>query len=104
MEHKPIRLYLLVLLLAFQSLGGLFGGISLVAFPSGAIMQMPLSMLEGSPFSDFLSPGLILLLILGIFPGILTYALISKPSWRWFGIFNIYNGPGAFMTIALPCR
>ena len=89
MEHKPIRLYLLVLLLAFQSLGGLFGGISLVAFPSGAIMQMPLSMLEGSPFSDFLSPGLILLLILGIFPGILTYAEDLPGGGLGFSIFTM---------------
>jgi len=92
MKRKPFTIYLLTLLLAFQSLGGLFGGISLVASPSGAIMQMPISMLEGSPFSDFLIPGLILLVILGIFPGILAYSLISKPNWRWFGIFNIYKG------------
>ncbi len=92
MKHKPIGLYLLILLLAVQSLGGVFGGISLIASPSGATMQMPLSMLAGSPFSDFLIPGLILLLILGVFPGILVYALIRRPGWRWFGIFNIYRG------------
>lgn len=92
MKHKPIGFYLLILLLAVQSLGGVFGGISLIASPSGAFMQMPLSMLAGSPFSDFLIPGLILLLILGVFPGILVYALIRRPGWRWFGIFNIYRG------------
>lgn len=92
MKHKPIGLYLLILLLAVQSLGGVFGGISLIASPSGAIMQMHPSMLAGSPFADFLIPGLILLLALGVLPGILVYALIRRPNWRWFGIFNIYRG------------
>lgn len=92
MKDKPFALYLLVFLLAVQSLGGLFGGISLVASPSGAILQMPVSMLEGSPFPDFLVPGLILLLILGLFPGILAVALLRRPAWRWFGVLNIYRG------------
>jgi hypothetical protein len=92
MKNKPFALYLLALLLLVQSLGGLFGGISLVASPSGAILQMPVSMLEGSPFSDFLVPGLILLLFLGIFPGILAVALLKRPVWKWFGMLNIYPG------------
>ncbi len=92
MQKKPFILYVLALLLAFQSLGGLFGGISLVLSPSGQIMKMPSAMLEGSPFNTFLVPGFILLLILGIFPGFLAYALLRRPKWRWAGILNIYHG------------
>ena len=36
------------------------GGAALVYKPDGSFMQMPLSMLNGSPFPDFLVPGLIL--------------------------------------------
>jgi hypothetical protein len=92
MQKTPFTLYLLALFLAFQSLGGLFGGISLVLSPSGQIMKMPLAMLEGSPFTTFLVPGFILLLLLGFFPGFLAYALLRRPEWKWAGILNIYRG------------
>ncbi len=78
--------------MAFQSLGGLFGGISLVLSPTGEMMGMPLSMLHGSPFHSFLFPGFILFLLLGILPGSLAYALIRRPAWQLAGIFNIYKG------------
>ncbi len=92
MQKKPLTLYLLALLLAFQSLGGLFGGISLVLSPSGQVLKMPLAILEGSPFTTFLVPGFILLLVLGLFPGFLAFALLRRPHWRWAGILNIYHG------------
>jgi hypothetical protein len=38
----------------------LAGGVALVSKPDGSVMQMPPSLLQGSPFSDFLVPGLIL--------------------------------------------
>jgi hypothetical protein len=47
-------------LLVFLALGALGGGAALVAAPDGSVMQMPVSMLEGSPFKDYLIPGLIL--------------------------------------------
>ena len=47
-------------LLVFLALGALGGGAALVAAPDGSIMQMPLSMLEGSPFPNYFVPGLIL--------------------------------------------
>ena len=92
MNKRPLSLFILAALLAIQSLGGLFGGFSLVLSPSGEIMKMPLGMLEGSPFTTFLLPGLILLVFLGFFPGILAYALILRPGWKWFGCLNIYQG------------
>jgi len=47
-------------LLAFLGLGALAGGIALVARPDGSIMGFDVSILAGSPFVDFLVPGLIL--------------------------------------------
>ena len=91
-QKKPFTIYLLAFLLAFQSLGGLFGGISLVLSPSGEIMKMPLSMLAGSPFGNFMVPGLVLLILLGILPGILAFALFRRPEWKLAGSLNIYNG------------
>jgi hypothetical protein len=47
----------LLLLLGVMAVAG---GAALVYKPDGSFMQMPLSMLNGSPFPDFLVPGLIL--------------------------------------------
>ena len=47
-------------LLVVLGLGALGGGISLIVKPDGSLMQWTVAMLEGSPFSDFLVPGLIL--------------------------------------------
>lgn len=92
MNKNPLSVWILSILLALQSIGALFGGLALVVSPSGELLQMPLSMLEGSPFPDFLIPGLILLIILGIFPGILSIAIITRPQWKSFEALNLYRG------------
>ncbi len=51
--------------------------------PTGGILQIPVSWLEGSPFTDYLIPGLILLLVLGVFPLIVVYGLWTRLSWSW---------------------
>lgn len=42
---------------------------------------MPLSLLDGSPFDTYLIPGIILLLVLGVFPLIVLYGLFRKKAW-----------------------
>jgi urea transporter len=46
--------------LVLLGIGATAGGIALVVKPDGSVMQMPLSYLDGSPFTDYLVPGLIL--------------------------------------------
>ncbi len=46
--------------LVVLGLGALAGGIALATKPDGSVMQFDVSLLAGSPFSDFLVPGLIL--------------------------------------------
>jgi len=62
---------------AFIGLGALGGGFMLVKDPSGSALGLPMSFLEGSPFSDFLIPGIFLLAVNGLGSMIgagLTYA------------------------------
>jgi len=82
---KSYSLYLLMGLILFQGISGLFGGLTLVIDPSGELLQMPLSMLAGSPFDTFLIPGIILFSILGIFPMIVFYGLWKRTNWAWTG-------------------
>jgi hypothetical protein len=101
MNSKTARNILLILL-AFLGLGAIFGGGVLMISPSGNLFGMPLSMLERSPFSNFLIPGIILFVVLGLIPIYLIFALIKKPKNRlaeqinffydlhWAWTFSIY--------------
>ena len=51
---------------AFIGLGALGGGFMLVRDPTGIALGLPISFLEGSPFSDFLIPGIFLLAVNGV--------------------------------------
>lgn len=82
-NSKPFCIYFLIALMIFQGLSGLGGGIGLIIDPSGETLHIPLNWLQGSPFSDYLIPGIILLLVLGFFPLAVSYALIRKLSWSW---------------------
>lgn len=55
-----------IAMLVFLGLVALAGGIALVAKPDGSVMQFDTAILAGSPFGDFLVPGLILGLLFGV--------------------------------------
>lgn len=80
---------LLTGLLVFQGLSGLVGGIGLVIDPSGASLGFPLEWLEGSPFSSYLVPGLVLLLLLGLLPLLLSVALRRPLGWTYSASIGI---------------
>lgn len=69
--------------LAIQAVGATAGGVGLVQDPIKNI-GMPLSMLEGSPFSDYLIPGLILLIVVGLFPFVVLCGLGQRRWWGWW--------------------
>ncbi|HEX6129682.1 MAG TPA: hypothetical protein VF071_11735 [Candidatus Limnocylindria bacterium] len=68
-----------VAFLLLLGLGALAGGVALVVRPDGSVMQMPLSMLSGSPFADYLVPGL----ILGGLFGIGSFVVAAMGLYRW---------------------
>ncbi len=80
---RPLSAYWLMLAILIQGLSGVVGGIGLITDPTGGNLQIPLSWLEGSPFNDYLIPGLILLIVLGVFPLIVLYGLWTRLSWSW---------------------
>ena len=90
MKTKTARNVLLILL-ALLGLGAIFGGGVLIISPNGKLFGMPLSMLDNSPFNNFLIPGIILFGVLGIIPIGLTFALIKRPEYKFAEIFNFYT-------------
>jgi hypothetical protein len=82
-EKRPGTLWVLMVLLAVQGIGATAGGASLVRDPLNNI-GMPISMLEGSPFHDYLFPGLILLVVVGVFPFAVLFGLARRRRWGWW--------------------
>lgn len=83
---------ILVFLLAFLGLGAIGGGGALIISPSGKLLGgLPLSILENSPFDNFLVPGIILFFVLGLIPCLLVYALLKRPESKIAGYFNFFK-------------
>ncbi len=72
--------FLLIFLLVFLSIGAIFGGVVFIIKPDGSIFDIPVEILQNSPFKDYLIPGVILLVTFGLLPIYVIYALIKKPE------------------------
>jgi len=67
----------------FIGLGAVGGGLALLLEPSGANLEIPLELLENSPFSTYLVPGIVLLTVNGL--GSLVGAAASFMRYRYAG-------------------
>ena len=80
---RPFMLWPLVIVLISLALGGFSGGIPMLADPTnGGYLQFG-DLLPLLPVSNLILPGLFLLVVMGLFPILLAYALIARPTWRW---------------------
>jgi len=91
-KAKSIQVYILILLVTIEAACALFGGYSLIKDPSGEAIKLPLSLLNGTIFHNFLIPGIFLFIALGVFPLFLIYSLYFKPRWKFANKLNIYSG------------
>lgn len=89
--NRPKLLFLLLALLLFLGTSGLAGGALLILKPDGSLIGMESGWLNGSPFSNYLVPGLILLFCNGFLPLLTFWGLILKPNWHWANALNIYK-------------
>lgn len=71
---------LLIILLVFLSLSGLFGILFLID-PSGELVGMPLSHLDKLPINNYFLPGLYLSIVYGIGSLIIAYGILRRFSW-----------------------
>ncbi len=60
--------------LVFLAFGGVYGGIAMLADPSGGSLGMD-TVLPSLPVSDYVLPGLFLLTAMGVLPLVLAYGL-----------------------------
>ena len=80
--NRPLILWLLIFLLLFLALGGLYGGVAMLTDPSGGTLQLT-EILPLLPVPDFFLPGLFLLIMMGLVPLIFIYGLLARPNWPW---------------------
>ncbi len=89
---RPVTVWALISMLAFLALNALAAGGAFIAAPDGRLIRMPISSLDRSPFSNFLVPGILLFVFVGLLPAIVSYGLWKQPDWTWPNIFNPING------------
>jgi hypothetical protein len=83
---------LLISLLLFLGIGALAGGTLLILSPSGKWLgNLPISILDRSPFSNFLVPGMILFSVIGLAPCLTSIALLKKTSSPLADRFNLFS-------------
>ncbi len=88
---RPLPLWILVLWLVFLAFGGLYGGITMLLDPSGALLGTE-EILPLLPVPDFVLPGLFLLFVMGIAPLALVFGLLARPNWPWAGVLTRWSG------------
>ena len=88
---RPFEIYILFLLILFISAGAIYGGGSLILSPDGSLLKIEESWLDKLPFYNFLIPGIILFLFLGIFPLVGLIGLFTRKNNRKLNAINIYK-------------
>lgn len=82
---------LLILLLLLNASGAFFGGILLITDAGGRSLGMNTELLAGSPFKDFLIPGIILLIFNGLLPMLAAVGLLLKRTRRPLAVLPIWR-------------
>jgi hypothetical protein len=77
MKPKTKRV-LAIVLLFFLGFWALLGSITLLADPTGALLQIPLEYLKDTSFDDYLIPAIVLLLTIGISSILIGTTVIRK--------------------------
>ncbi len=87
----PISGKVLIWLQVFLGFGAVVSGALMMISPDGALMQLPLFLIEASPFKGFFIPGMILFIFVGVFPQCVAYGLWKRPDWNWPDAINPFK-------------
>jgi uncharacterized membrane-anchored protein len=86
---RPVTVDALVTALVVLGVSALLGGAGLIYDPSGDAMGLPVILLSGSPFENYMIPGLALFFVLGVFPLAVGYGLHLRRPWAWPGVLVV---------------
>ena len=94
---------LLFILVSFIAVTSTLSGLMMIYRPDGAILHLPVNLLEGTPFKNFLIPGILLATIVGgvnllaVFNNLRRHA--NRYNWAIAGGFMIIGWIIAQMTL-----
>jgi len=95
------RCDLLVFMVAVQGVSGIAGGLALVADPSGRSIGLPPDWLVGTPFHNYLVPGLILFAVLGVFPLVVALGLRRRHHLAGLGALLVGVGLTTWILVEI---
>ncbi|KAA9357261.1 hypothetical protein [Larkinella humicola] len=75
---RTTHFYILLVTQLILGIGGIQGGWRLIADPTGGSLGIPTEILRSLPTANFFLPGVFILLMFGIAPMFLAYALWTK--------------------------
>ena len=96
---KNIFRSLAMVLLTILALSGLAGGWSLMSDPTGTAINIPISLLDDTPFVDFLIPGIILFTFLGFSALVILWWVIKR--FRYYSWLVIIQGGILFVWLSV---
>ena len=70
--------YSIIILLLFNGIGALYGGTNFILHPNGDSMGMSVNWLTHTPFKDYLVPGIVLVIVNGLFSILILFAFLFK--------------------------
>lgn len=84
------KIFIVCLCLLHLTLGfnGLVGGILLMLRTDGSLLGMQPDLLIDSPFRNYLAPGILLSLFIGVIPLVTFTGLIIKIKWKVVKMLN----------------
>jgi hypothetical protein len=81
----------LTVLLSLLGIGAAVSAAALIEAPDGHLIQLPLNLLANSPFTDFLVPGILLFVFIGVYPLVVAYSIWRRPGWHWPDTINPFG-------------
>lgn len=96
---RPLAAWALLAALLFLGATATVGGALLLAAPDGRLLGLPTTVLAGSPFADFLVPGLALFGVLGVGSLVVSYGLFAARWWAWPGAVAVGLAVGVWFTV-----
>lgn len=76
-------LNVILLLLIFISTAGMSCAGLLIISPGGKLMGLPLSVLNGLPFDNFLIPGFLLFIVFGFVFSLSVFTLLKRTAYEF---------------------
>ena len=92
LRDRPTPVVVLAGLHVFLGVRGVLGGVQFIIDPSGGIVGVSPSLLTGTPVSDFLVPGIVLLVGFGVFPLAVASLLVRGEDRAWIASLAVAVG------------